>query len=197
MPRNPLQLRDATSADASALIEVWADLARPGPTDRTPVASREAATEKALERIAADPDERLVVAVLDDTVVGAVHLRVAPLSPIHEETAIHVTHLHVIDRCRRHGIGRALVSSAVAWAEDRDITHVLAAISATSRDANRFMARLGLGQLAVVRGSTVAALRAKLPVEAVAVRAGHRAQRNVAQVVAERRSQRRARARFG
>ena len=36
-------------------------------------------------------------------------------------------------------------------------------VGLASRDANRFMARLGLGQVAVMRGATVPALRAKLP----------------------------------
>jgi hypothetical protein len=87
----------------------------------------------------------------------------------------------------------------VRWAEEKDTVHVIAAASAGSRDANRFMARLGLGQVAVLRGATVAGLRAKLPVEppaAARVGAGSsRSSRTVGQVLVQRRSLRRAQAR--
>jgi hypothetical protein len=55
------------------------------------------------------------------------------------------------------------------------------------------MARLGLGQMAVVRGASTAALRAKLPVETpAAARVGSRTHRSVGHVLAQRRSLRRA-----
>jgi GNAT superfamily N-acetyltransferase len=120
----------------------------------------------------------------------------APLSPVHAETAVYVLHLHVIEALRRHGVGHALLEATVSWAEEEDSPHVVAAASVGSRDANRFMARLGLTQVAVVRGATTAALRAKLPVEPpAAARVGRRSNRNVGQVLAARRSLRRAQAR--
>ncbi|MGH8967310.1 MAG: GNAT family N-acetyltransferase, partial [Actinomycetes bacterium] len=141
-------------------------------------------------------EERLLVGAVDGEVVGAAHLRRAPLSPIYTDTAIHVSHLHVRDEWRRRGVGRALMEAAVSWAEEKDTTHVIAAASANSRDANRFMARLGLTQLAVVRGATVAALRAKMPVEAAAcAHVTMRSSRTVNQVLAKRRSLRRSQAR--
>jgi hypothetical protein len=70
---------------------------------------------------------------------------------------------------------------------------VIAAAAVASRDANRFMARLGLGQIAVVRGAPVAALRAKLPVDPpAAARVGSRSSRTAGQVLVQRRSMRRA-----
>jgi hypothetical protein len=58
------------------------------------------------------------------------------------------------------------------------------------------MARLGLAQLAVVRGATVAAMRAKMPVEAaVCAQVTPRSSRTVNQVLAKRRSLRRSQAR--
>ena len=130
-------------------------------------------------------------------VVGAVHLVRATLSPVHCESAVHVTHLHVLESHRRHGVGRTLMEAVVSWAEEKDTVHVIAAASSGSRDANRFMARLGLGQIAVLRGATVAALRAKLPVEPpAAARVGQRSHRSVGQVLAQRRSMRRAQARI-
>jgi GNAT superfamily N-acetyltransferase len=193
LSRCPVQVRDAAPDDAGALLEIWADFSRRTYSERFPVASPEFETATAVARIAADPDQRLIVGVLDGEVVGAVHLLRSPMAPIYSEQAIHVTHLHVLDEYRRHGVGHALIEATVTWAEEKDTGHVLAAASVNSRDANRFMARLGLSQVAIVRGATVAALRSKLPVEPpAAARVGRRSHRSVGQVLAQRRSQRRA-----
>jgi GNAT superfamily N-acetyltransferase len=195
MFRTSVTICDATPTDADSLVEVWGT-----PTERghAPDAGAHAAQEAAaaVARIAADPDERLVVARIEDRVVGAVHLKRAPLSPVHSDMAVYVMHLQVIDAFRRHGVGRALVEASVCWAEEKGTEHVIAAAAVASRDANRFMARLGLQQIAVVRGATVPALRAKLPLEPpAAARVGARSHRSVGQVLAMRRSQRRSQAR--
>jgi GNAT superfamily N-acetyltransferase len=191
--RSPLLIRDASPDDAAALLEVWGSGRSTG-HESAPPALHDASASAA--RIAADPDQRLVVAFLDGQVTGAVHLARAPLTPIHADMAVYVRHLQVIDSFRRHGIGRALIEAAVSWAEEKDTAHVLAAAAVTSRDANRFMARLGFAQVAVLRGATVTALRAKLPVEPpAAARVGTRSHRSVGQVLVQRRSLRRAQAR--
>lgn len=193
MSRYPVQVRDAVPEDAGALIEIWADFRRTGSDRNNPSAEAEAAT--ALARVAADPDERFLVAVVEEKVVGAAHLLRAGISPLHTETAIHVTHLHVLGGYRRHGIGKALMEAAVSWAEEKDTPHLIAAASVSSRDANRFMARLGLSQLATVRGASVPALRAKMPVDPPAgAMVSSRNHRSVGQVIAQRRLQRRVQA---
>lgn len=197
MARCTVTIGDAQPEDATALVEVWAVA-----TDRSAHvqhAATHAAQEAAaaIARIAADPDQRLLVARVDDRVAGAVHLMRAPVSPVHSDTAVYVMHLQVIESFRRHGVGRALMEATLGWAEEKDTEHVIAAASVASRDANRFMARLGLGQVAVVRGATVPALRAKLPVEPpAAARVGSRSHRSVGAVIAQRRSLRRSQARL-
>lgn len=193
MSRKPVQVRDALPEDAAALIEVWGDFRR-STSDRT-AGPAEVEAANAVARIAADPDQRLLVGTIDDKVVGAAHLLRAGVSPIHAETAVHITHLHVLGGHRRNGLGKALIEEAVSWAEEKDTTHLLAAASVHSRDANRFMARLGLAQIAIVRGATVHALRAKLPVDPPAgAMVNSRNHRSVGQVLAQRRLQRRAQA---
>lgn len=194
MVRSVVTIGDATPKDATALVEVWATDRSGHAQQAAGHAAQEAAA--AIARIAADPDQRLLVALVEGTVVGAVHLVRATVSPVHCESAVHVTHLHVLESHRRRGVGRALMEAVVSWAEEKDTVHVIAAASAGSRDANRFMARLGLGQVAVLRGATVAGLRAKLPVEPpAAARVGSRSSRTVGQVIVQRRSLRRAQAR--
>lgn len=183
---------DAAPADATSLIDVWGGLA-----DRTTDGGAHATQEAgaAIARIAADPDQRLLVARIDDEIAGAVHLTRAPLSPVHGDSAIYVMHLQVIDSFRRHGVGRALMEATVSWAEEKGTAHVLAAASSASRDANRFMARMGLAQVAMLRGASVAALRAKLPVDPpAAARMGTRSHRSVGHTLAQRRSLRRSQA---
>jgi GNAT superfamily N-acetyltransferase len=198
LSRCPVQVRDATPDDAEALLAVWADFARRAHSDRFPVEPPEIETASALARIAADPDQRLLVGVLEGQVIGAVHLLRTSMFPIHAEQAIHITYLHVLDEYRRHGVGHALIEATVTWAEEKDTGYVLAAASVGSRDANRFMARLGLAQVATVRGASVNTLRGKLPVEPpAAARVGSRNHRSVGQVLAQRRSMRRAQAKSG
>lgn len=192
MSRNPVHVRDAVPEDAAALLTIWGEFRRAG-AERLSDGQAEQDAANAVARVAADPDERLVVGLVDDQVAGAVHLMRARISPIHNDTAIHITHLHVLTGFRRHGVGKALLEAAVTWAEEKDTSHLLAAASVSSRDANRFMARLGLTQLAVVRGASITALRAKLPVEPPAgAMVTSRNHRNVGQVLAQRRLQRRA-----
>jgi GNAT superfamily N-acetyltransferase len=187
-----VHVRDATPTDASVLVSFWADpTSRAGETQGNPQAEAEASA--ALARIAAEPDERLLVGLVDDSVVGAMHLRRGPLSPIHSGTAIHTSYLNVLEPWRRHGVGRALVEAAVSWAEEKDTTHVLAASMSNSREANRFMARLGLAPIASVRAAPVQLLRAKLPGEAGALaRISPRSHHQLSQVLANRRLQRRS-----
>jgi GNAT superfamily N-acetyltransferase len=188
-----VHVRDATSDDAASLLEVWATGRSTGPEGAPPDLRDVGAT---VTRIASDPEQRLLVGAIEDQVAGAVHLTRGPLTPIHSDTAVYVGHLQVIDSWRRHGVGRALIEAAVTWAEEKNTPHVLAAAAVTSRDANRFMARLGFAQLAVIRGATVTALRAKLPVEPpAAARMGTRNHRSVGQVLVQRRSLRRSQAR--
>lgn len=192
--RNPVQVRDATPEDAEALLEIWADFSKRTYSAHLSAEAPEIETATAVARIAADPDQRFMVGVLEGSVIGAARVVRAPMSPVHTEQAIYITHLHVLEDQRRQGAGHALIEATVTWAEAKDTGHVFAAATAGSRDANRFMARLGLAQVAVVRGAKVSALRAKLPVEPpAAARVGSRSHRSVGQVLAQRRSQRRDR----
>ncbi len=161
MTRGPVLVRDAVPEDAPALQAIWNDFNslsdRAGPTELSCTE-----TERAVIRLETDPSERLLVAVLEDQPVGVVHLRRAPISPIHEEDAVHVGYLHVLSGFRRRGAGKPLLEAAADWADEKDSKHIVASVAATARDSNRFLARLGLAQVAVVRACTVNSLRIKL-----------------------------------
>ena len=196
MLRTPVLVRDATEEDAGVLAALWQELlARPGGAELVG-GPPETTTSQAVERCDNVTHTRLVVAEVDGQVAGGAFFRVGVASPLHDERALHISHLQVDPEFMRHGVGQSLVEAAVTWAEQLGIGMLLAAASVTDRDANRFLARLGLTQVAVLRGASVAALRTRLPHDPSAVaRSGVRMGRSVGQVVAARRSQRRARGR--
>ena len=161
MARSPVHVRDVDEDDAEALQAIWHDFAVEPSRPTGPEASLDQ-IRRAIRRLQTTASERLLVAVVEGSPIGVAHLRRAPLSPIHDEEAVHVGYLHVLSGYRRKGVGRQLLDRAADWAEEKDSTHIVASVAATARDANRFLARLGLTQVAVVRASTVAQLRSKL-----------------------------------
>ena len=196
MFRSPVQIRDAAPDDALALVEVWG-----GAADRAPdVDAASSALQEAggsITRISADPEERLLVAFVDDHAAGAVHLKRGQLSPIHGEAAVYVMHLQVIEGFRRHGVGRALMEATVSWAEEtaRVLAHRRRRLGhLPRRQPVHGKARPhpdGRGPWLDGRGP-----RAKLPVDTLAAaRVGSRTHRSVSQVLVQRRSMRRSQAR--
>lgn len=178
MSRAPVTIRVAAPEDVNGLVELWRQTTRDGSRDN--VGERHATegleghtTEDllltpevmeaagAIARIAADPSERLLVACVEGDVVGAVHLRRGPVSPLQLLEAVHLSHLHVRPANRRRGVASALLAAATAWAEEKDSTHVLATSPASTREAHRFLARLGFGQIAVIRAASTSALRTR------------------------------------
>jgi GNAT superfamily N-acetyltransferase len=185
MSRCALEIRDARPEDVTALLHLWTHTGR---NEATPRPIEEAT--RALAQTAADPDERLLVGLVDDQLVAALHLRRAPLSPLHTEAVVHTSYLLVLPEHRRHGYARALLDAALTWAEEKDVTHITAITNSSSRDTNRFLARLGLGTAATIRIASTATMRRKLAPEMIR---GQDARRQLGRVLAQRRTlQRRA-----
>jgi GNAT superfamily N-acetyltransferase len=186
--RHALTVRDATPHDAAALIGLWGDVDRG--IDASPAGHREAAT--ALAQIAADPDERLVIGEVGGRAVAALHMRRGPIGPLTTESAVHTTHLLVLPEFRRHGVAKMLLECAVAWAEEKGVAHVSAFVAGSSRECNRFLARLGLATVATIRVAPTSALRVTL--NRMGPRGATPSSRQVGQVLAHRRSLRRRQA---
>jgi len=185
MTRSLVALRGAMPSDAPLLAELWTEVLR-----RADHAEQVADVVAIIESAAASGDERLVVAEYDGEVAGAVHLRITTMTPLNLEPVVLAVSPHVFPQYRRHGVGRALMDSAVSFAEEHGIGHVATAASAGSRDANRFMARLSLGPQAVLRVASTHAVRAKLTAQRPAAQRANG--RQLTQVLAARRSMRRS-----
>jgi GNAT superfamily N-acetyltransferase len=188
MSRSLVSLRCAELEDAAVLADLWADSLR-----RADHQDHVADLEMIIKAAAESPEQKLVVAEYDGNFAGAVFVRVTTLSPLNLDPCVQAISPHVFPKYRRHGVGRTLMECAVSFAEELGISHVSTAASSSSRDGNRFMARLALGPQAVFRVASTHAVRAKLNAQRPAfdrVAGG----RHLTQVLAARRSQRRAQA---
>jgi GNAT superfamily N-acetyltransferase len=189
MNRSLVALRSVTPDDATHLAELWTDvIRRVGPEDQA------ADMEAVIATVLASTDQRIVVAEYDGKFAGAVHLESTTISAVNREPVVRALSPHVLAPYRRHGIGTALMESAVTWAEELGVTHVATAAVAGSRDANRFMARIALGPYAVLRVATTHAVRSRLSAAMRPAGAGNGHGRQLTQVLAARRSLRRSRA---
>ena len=191
----PVLVRDAVEGDAVALCRLWADLMTHPGVDALGDPP-EIVLAKAVTRYAEDDQGRIMVAEVDGLVVGCAFLRIGLVSPVDDSGVVQLSHVQVAPEFGRQGVGSALVEATLTWAEHRGIESVVAAVPSHDREANRFLARLGMPLMANLRGGSVPALRARLAhAPKAAARQNGRSGRNVGQVVAARRSQRRARSR--
>jgi GNAT superfamily N-acetyltransferase len=141
---------------------------------------------RGIANVAADPDTRLLVAVVDDCIAAALQVWRGPISPLVEDEVVHTSFLLVRPEFRKQGLARCLLEATVAWAEEKD-AHAITAFTDTNRETNRYFARLGLGTFATIRYSTTSALRKRLS-EGARVPGGNR---HLREVLAQRRSMRR------
>lgn len=163
MPRQCLAVRDASLDDLPDLIAMWDELRElRGRAERSVPVSSERAVRERLDVVAQDPGARALVATVDDEVAGMVLLVSGPTNPLFEQRAVHAHYLHVREGFRRRGVGRALLSAAVAFADETGAEQVVTSVLPTLRDTQRFYARLGFGPVAVQRAAPVSVLRRRL-----------------------------------
>lgn len=97
----------------------------------------------AFEAIAADPDQRLVVADLDGEVVGTLQLMFLPSISYQGGTRAQVESVRVLAHMRGRGIGAQMMEWALEQARQRGC-HMMQLTSHKSRSgAHRFYERLG------------------------------------------------------
>ena len=180
MSRTSLVPRIARREDAPLLAELWSDVLR-----RADRAEQVADLELVIKAAAASPEQRIVVVEYGGELAGAVFLRLTTMSPLNLESCVQAIQPRVFDHLRRHGVGRALMDAAASFAEENGVLNVATAVPSTARDANRFMARLGLAPVATLRAAPTSLLRSRVnpPVAGGG--------RSVPRVLAARRTQRR------
>lgn len=185
MTRATVMLRTAVVEDAVVLRELWADMLRPAPEP-----DQVKDLVEVIETAAADPDARVVVAEIDGQLVGAVHLRCAPTTALNRDLMVRAFAPYVLPDHQRRGVGAALMDSAVTFAEERGIAYVGSTALASSRDANRFLARLAMAPRAVFRVTHTHSLRQRLAASRPSRGSGSTSNRHIDKVLAVRRGRR-------
>lgn len=182
MSRFSLVLRDVVPEDAIQLALLWREQLRGHDAE---VHLGDVAT--VIASVLTDPLQRIVVAEFDGVFAGAILLTATTVSTLNLERVVNAHSPKVVPEYRRHGVGTALLDSAVTFAEELGIGQVACASPMSLRDANRFLARLSFVPQAVLRVTTTHNLRSKLSHRPARRSA---ANRNLSQVVAARRSAR-------
>jgi len=157
-------VRTATLDDVDALVQLVGEIRELGPVRGRTMARRGPdGARKDCERLVADPEHRVVVAVDgEDTVIGAAVLGADTAGGLLDPPSVYVSHLLVGPEHRRRGAGRALVAAAAGYADELGVDSVVVGVAPTGRDANRFFARLGFAPLVIRRIAPVSAVRRAL-----------------------------------
>lgn len=161
MGRRPVEVTPV-GEDLSAVTALWLQARMDSGTSRE-VCERtvsDGRIEAALRR----PGVQAFVGTLEGTPVGYVITTDNPfgLSPGPE---VAIEQLYVCPEGRRHGVARALLTTVLASAERAGCEQVVSNVPTTSREANRFFARLGFGSVVTRRVVAAGALRRRLAPE--------------------------------
>ncbi len=159
MSRSHVRVRPAELADIPQLVRLGESELPSGA-----FGGRSSDTDQRLAEVLTCGDRQFLVAIdeLTGALVGFVLVFDDEIGAIVRFPALQISHLVVDKAFRRRGIGRALLSACVHLAEQRGVEHVVASAVTTSRDANRYLARLGFAPLVVRRIAPTSVLRRSL-----------------------------------
>ncbi|MFC8143715.1 GNAT family N-acetyltransferase [Streptomyces paradoxus] len=135
-----LEIRAAIADDVPAIVAMLADdplgAQRESPGDLAPYLA-------ALERLSADPNQRLVVAVRQGRVVGTLQLTIIPGLSRRGATRSIIEGVRIHADERGSGLGTQLIEWAVDTSRDQGCQLVQLTSDRTRTDAHRFYERLG------------------------------------------------------
>jgi GNAT superfamily N-acetyltransferase len=135
-----LEIRPATTDDIPAIVSMLADdplgAQRESPDDLTPYLA-------ALERLTADPNQHLVVAVRESRVVGTLQLTIIPGLSRRGSTRSIVEGVRIHADERGSGLGTRLIEWAIEESRRQGCQLVQLTSDNTRTDAHRFYQRLG------------------------------------------------------
>ncbi len=135
-----LEIRAAAADDVAAIVAMLADdplgAQRESPDDLAPYLA-------ALERLSADPNQRLVVAVRDGRVVGTLQLTIIPGLSRRGATRSIIEGVRIHADERGSGLGTQLIEWAIGASRDQGCQLVQLTSDRTRTDAHRFYERLG------------------------------------------------------
>ncbi|MEU3052746.1 GNAT family N-acetyltransferase [Streptomyces griseus] len=135
-----LEIRPVAPADLAAVVAMLADdplgAQRESPDDLTPY-------REALQRLADDPNQHVVVAVREDRVVGTLQLTIVPGLSRRGATRSIIEGVRIHGDERGSGLGTQLIQWAVDESRRQNCQLVQLTSDVTREDAHRFYERLG------------------------------------------------------
>jgi GNAT superfamily N-acetyltransferase len=135
-----LEIRTAVAEDVPAIVALLADdplgAQRESPDDLTPYLT-------ALERLSADPNQRLVVAVREGRVVGTLQLTIIPGLSRRGATRSIIEGVRIHAEERGGGLGSRLIEWAIDESREAGCQLVQLTSDKSRTDAHRFYERLG------------------------------------------------------
>ena len=135
-----LEIRSAAAEDVPAIVAMLADdplgARRESPDDLTPYLAAHA-------RLAADPNQQLVVAVREGRVVGTLQLTMVPGLSRRGSTRSIIESVRIHADERGSGLGTQLITWAVEESRRQGCQLVQLTSDTTRTDAHRFYERLG------------------------------------------------------
>ncbi|MFE9113237.1 GNAT family N-acetyltransferase [Streptomyces collinus] len=135
-----LEIRAAISDDVPAIVAMLADdplgAQRESPDDLGPYLA-------ALERLSADPNQRVIVAVRQGRVVGTLQLTVIPGLSRRGATRSIIEGVRIHADERGSGLGTQLIEWAIGASREQGCQLVQLTSDRTRTDAHRFYERLG------------------------------------------------------
>ncbi|CAM5630922.1 GNAT family N-acetyltransferase [Streptomyces purpurascens] len=135
-----LEIRAAVSDDVPAIVGMLADdplgAQRESPDDLAPYLT-------ALERLSADPNQRLVVAVREGRVVGTLQLTIIPGLSRRGATRSIIEGVRVHADERGSGLGTQLIEWAISESRNSGCQLVQLTSDTSRAEAHRFYERLG------------------------------------------------------
>ncbi|QJT02743.1 GNAT family N-acetyltransferase [Streptomyces asoensis] len=135
-----LEIRAAVAEDIPAIVGMLADdplgAERESPDDLSPYLT-------ALERLTADPNQRLVVAVREGHVVGTLQLTIIPGLSRRGSTRSIIEGVRVHADERGSGLGTRFIEWAIEESRRENCQLVQLTSDSTRTDAHRFYERLG------------------------------------------------------
>ena len=141
-PANGLRFRAAVLADLPEIVRLLAADAL-GSSREQPGENVSPAYDRAFAAIDADPHNELVVATVDDRVVGCMQLTTIPSLTYHGGARLQVEGVRVDRELRSRGIGEAMMRYAIERATATGCHLVQLTTNAQRTDAHRFYRRLG------------------------------------------------------
>lgn len=137
-------IRNSSERDIPILLQLLYELGRPKPQEDNEVD----AFETLLKKYFTDLDKKILVAELDDEVVGMVSVMF--LSRLNRFTLeMYIPELIVFEKYQNHGIGKKLIYACIDLAQEKKCHRIRLESGNQLKDSHKFYKHLGFEQSAL------------------------------------------------